>query len=187
MENVYRQLVNYYVKEKYTLRYTGGMVPDVNQVRISTALQLLPVMLTSSETTDVTRSSVGNTFMVNQLAWRTEICKDPTKCFLLKTTISNDIWYTEMHGMTVDFSTDDRIDDQECLFDATLNTSMINQSCQFHFNTFRAKERQSFRQCNVAFGNKKIWLGARSCEWHELLFHREPMRSNYLSLYPRLL
>jgi hypothetical protein len=26
------QLVNYYVSEKYTLRYTGGMVPDVNQV-----------------------------------------------------------------------------------------------------------------------------------------------------------
>lgn len=26
------QLINYYVKEKYTLRYTGGMVPDVNQV-----------------------------------------------------------------------------------------------------------------------------------------------------------
>ncbi|EMS67709.1 Sedoheptulose-1,7-bisphosphatase, chloroplastic [Triticum urartu] len=25
-------LVNYYVKEKYTLRYTGGMVPDVNQI-----------------------------------------------------------------------------------------------------------------------------------------------------------
>jgi len=32
--NVYvpLQLINYYVKEKYTLRYTGGMVPDVNQV-----------------------------------------------------------------------------------------------------------------------------------------------------------
>lgn len=27
-----QQLVNYYVNEKYTLRYTGGMVPDVNQV-----------------------------------------------------------------------------------------------------------------------------------------------------------
>jgi sedoheptulose-bisphosphatase len=27
------QLVNYYVSEKYTLRYTGGMVPDVNQVK----------------------------------------------------------------------------------------------------------------------------------------------------------
>lgn len=27
-----QQLINYYVKEKYTLRYTGGMVPDVNQV-----------------------------------------------------------------------------------------------------------------------------------------------------------
>lgn len=26
------QLIDYYVKEKYTLRYTGGMVPDVNQV-----------------------------------------------------------------------------------------------------------------------------------------------------------
>jgi hypothetical protein len=26
------QLIGYYVKEKYTLRYTGGMVPDVNQV-----------------------------------------------------------------------------------------------------------------------------------------------------------
>jgi sedoheptulose-bisphosphatase len=26
------QLINYYVSEKYTLRYTGGMVPDVNQV-----------------------------------------------------------------------------------------------------------------------------------------------------------
>jgi sedoheptulose-bisphosphatase len=29
---MYLQLINYYVKEKYTLRYTGGMVPDVNQV-----------------------------------------------------------------------------------------------------------------------------------------------------------
>lgn len=28
----HKQLINYYVKEKYTLRYTGGMVPDVNQV-----------------------------------------------------------------------------------------------------------------------------------------------------------
>lgn len=26
------QLIDYYVREKYTLRYTGGMVPDVNQV-----------------------------------------------------------------------------------------------------------------------------------------------------------
>ncbi|RWW64787.1 hypothetical protein BHE74_00027959 [Ensete ventricosum] len=26
------QLINYYVREKYTLRYTGGMVPDVNQI-----------------------------------------------------------------------------------------------------------------------------------------------------------
>jgi hypothetical protein len=29
----YEKLINYYVSEKYTLRYTGGMVPDVNQVR----------------------------------------------------------------------------------------------------------------------------------------------------------
>jgi sedoheptulose-bisphosphatase len=28
----YEKLVNYYVNEKYTLRYTGGMVPDVNQI-----------------------------------------------------------------------------------------------------------------------------------------------------------
>ncbi|CAH9091164.1 unnamed protein product [Cuscuta epithymum] len=28
----YSKLINYYVKEKYTLRYTGGMVPDVNQI-----------------------------------------------------------------------------------------------------------------------------------------------------------
>ncbi|CAN0909639.1 Sedoheptulose-1,7-bisphosphatase, chloroplastic [Linum grandiflorum] len=28
----YEKLINYYVKEKYTLRYTGGMVPDVNQI-----------------------------------------------------------------------------------------------------------------------------------------------------------
>ncbi|KAI9102103.1 hypothetical protein K1719_023613 [Acacia pycnantha] len=28
----YDELINYYVKEKYTLRYTGGMVPDVNQI-----------------------------------------------------------------------------------------------------------------------------------------------------------
>ncbi|KAF5195513.1 Fructose-1,6-bisphosphatase class [Thalictrum thalictroides] len=27
----YAKLIDYYVKEKYTLRYTGGMVPDVNQ------------------------------------------------------------------------------------------------------------------------------------------------------------
>ncbi|KAG2602000.1 hypothetical protein PVAP13_5KG535300 [Panicum virgatum] len=27
----YSKLIDYYVKEKYTLRYTGGMVPDVNQ------------------------------------------------------------------------------------------------------------------------------------------------------------
>ncbi|KAJ4901927.1 hypothetical protein Rs2_15878 [Raphanus sativus] len=26
------KLIDYYVKEKYTLRYTGGMVPDVNQI-----------------------------------------------------------------------------------------------------------------------------------------------------------
>ncbi|KAJ6317747.1 hypothetical protein OIU76_013314 [Salix suchowensis] len=28
----YEKLISYYVKEKYTLRYTGGMVPDVNQI-----------------------------------------------------------------------------------------------------------------------------------------------------------
>lgn len=28
----YDKLVQYYVREKYTLRYTGGMVPDVNQI-----------------------------------------------------------------------------------------------------------------------------------------------------------
>ena len=28
----YAKLVDYYVREKYTLRYTGGMVPDVNQI-----------------------------------------------------------------------------------------------------------------------------------------------------------
>ncbi|XP_010427373.1 PREDICTED: sedoheptulose-1,7-bisphosphatase, chloroplastic-like [Camelina sativa] len=28
----YNTLIDYYVKEKYTLRYTGGMVPDVNQI-----------------------------------------------------------------------------------------------------------------------------------------------------------
>ncbi|BFG22790.1 hypothetical protein CerSpe_090640 [Prunus speciosa] len=30
----YDKLINYYVKEKYTLRYTGGMVPDVNQILV---------------------------------------------------------------------------------------------------------------------------------------------------------
>nr|ACU18796.1 unknown [Glycine max] len=28
----YAKLIDYYVNEKYTLRYTGGMVPDVNQI-----------------------------------------------------------------------------------------------------------------------------------------------------------
>lgn len=28
----YEKLVNYYIGEKYTLRYTGGMVPDVFQI-----------------------------------------------------------------------------------------------------------------------------------------------------------
>ncbi|KAG8390078.1 hypothetical protein BUALT_Bualt01G0046000 [Buddleja alternifolia] len=28
----YAKLIDYYVREKYTLRYTGGMVPDVNQI-----------------------------------------------------------------------------------------------------------------------------------------------------------
>ncbi|XP_008775070.1 sedoheptulose-1,7-bisphosphatase, chloroplastic-like [Phoenix dactylifera] len=28
----YDKLISYYVREKYTLRYTGGMVPDVNQI-----------------------------------------------------------------------------------------------------------------------------------------------------------
>ncbi|EFJ22250.1 hypothetical protein SELMODRAFT_99338 [Selaginella moellendorffii] len=28
----YEKLINYYVTERYTLRYTGGMVPDVNQI-----------------------------------------------------------------------------------------------------------------------------------------------------------
>ncbi|KAL0341319.1 UNVERIFIED_CONTAM: Sedoheptulose-1,7-bisphosphatase, chloroplastic [Sesamum radiatum] len=28
----YAELIDYYVREKYTLRYTGGMVPDVNQI-----------------------------------------------------------------------------------------------------------------------------------------------------------
>lgn len=31
-EHASLQLIDYYVREKYTLRYTGGMVPDVNQV-----------------------------------------------------------------------------------------------------------------------------------------------------------
>ncbi|KAK7311260.1 hypothetical protein RJT34_09281 [Clitoria ternatea] len=28
----YAKLIDYYIREKYTLRYTGGMVPDVNQI-----------------------------------------------------------------------------------------------------------------------------------------------------------
>lgn len=28
------QLINYYITEQYTLRYTGGMVPDVGQILI---------------------------------------------------------------------------------------------------------------------------------------------------------
>ncbi len=28
----YNELFNYYLDNKYQLRYTGGMVPDVNQV-----------------------------------------------------------------------------------------------------------------------------------------------------------
>ncbi|KAL0382090.1 UNVERIFIED_CONTAM: Sedoheptulose-1,7-bisphosphatase, chloroplastic [Sesamum calycinum] len=32
----YAELIDYYVREKYTLRYTGGMVPDVNQKGIFT-------------------------------------------------------------------------------------------------------------------------------------------------------
>lgn len=30
----YERLISHYIGEKYTLRYTGGMVPDVFQVRI---------------------------------------------------------------------------------------------------------------------------------------------------------
>ena len=30
----YEKLISHYIGEKYTLRYTGGMVPDVFQVRI---------------------------------------------------------------------------------------------------------------------------------------------------------
>lgn len=30
----YRKLVEYYLKERYTLRYTGGMVPDVTQILV---------------------------------------------------------------------------------------------------------------------------------------------------------
>ncbi|CAK7325806.1 unnamed protein product [Dovyalis caffra] len=37
----YAKLINYYVKEKYTLRYTGGMVPDVNQEFIIHHRQLI--------------------------------------------------------------------------------------------------------------------------------------------------
>lgn len=29
----YNELFNFYLDNKYQLRYTGGMVPDVNQVR----------------------------------------------------------------------------------------------------------------------------------------------------------
>ena len=57
------------------------------------------------------------------------------------------------------FSTDDLIDDLGCLFDTTLSNVMINLACPFHFNIFGAKERQSFRQGNVTFGNKKFgWV-----------------------------
>ena len=28
----YMELVNYWIKEQYTLRYSGGMVPDINQI-----------------------------------------------------------------------------------------------------------------------------------------------------------
>lgn len=35
----YEKLINYYVSEKYTLRYTGGMVPDVNQVHFNPLFQ----------------------------------------------------------------------------------------------------------------------------------------------------
>ncbi|KAL6840203.1 hypothetical protein ACP4OV_030013 [Aristida adscensionis] len=37
----YDKLINYYVREKYTLRYTGGMVPDVNQRHDSPVISVL--------------------------------------------------------------------------------------------------------------------------------------------------
>jgi fructose-1,6-bisphosphatase I len=30
--SAYLELVNYWIKEKYTLRYSGGMVPDINHI-----------------------------------------------------------------------------------------------------------------------------------------------------------
>ena len=32
----YERLISHYIGEKYTLRYTGGMVPDVFQVGLGT-------------------------------------------------------------------------------------------------------------------------------------------------------
>ncbi|GLT93002.1 hypothetical protein SLE2022_108100 [Rubroshorea leprosula] len=45
----YDELINYYVKEKYTLRYTGGMVPDVNQIIVKEKGIFTNVMSPSSK------------------------------------------------------------------------------------------------------------------------------------------
>ncbi|CAH8388156.1 unnamed protein product [Eruca vesicaria subsp. sativa] len=41
----YSKLIDYYVKEKYTLRYTGGMVPDVNQAKLRLLFEVAPLGL----------------------------------------------------------------------------------------------------------------------------------------------
>ncbi|CAH8362004.1 unnamed protein product [Eruca vesicaria subsp. sativa] len=41
----YRKLIDYYMKEKYTLRYTGGMVLDDNQAKLRLLFEVAPLGL----------------------------------------------------------------------------------------------------------------------------------------------
>jgi hypothetical protein len=46
----YERLISHYIGEKYTLRYTGGMVPDVFQVRWRCCCFHLPILAPSGRT-----------------------------------------------------------------------------------------------------------------------------------------
>ena len=54
----YEKLISYWVGEKYTLRYTGGMVPDVFQVH-SCCMPFISLVSLANHSTD--RNTVSNT------------------------------------------------------------------------------------------------------------------------------
>lgn len=68
----YEKLVSYWIGEKYTLRYTGGMVPDVFQIIVKEKVQ--PVPTQSTQTTVTPAVCLAQAFTVQTMSQLVGCC-----------------------------------------------------------------------------------------------------------------